>query len=81
MKLKVQSTEFFNVYKEYMDELKQSLENFENSVSAVEQSLYSDRDDYEEIIYWAQCVEVRQQNFGIYTKFAVLSNLFAMFKG
>ena len=32
--------ELFNLYKEYMDELTMSLENFENSVRTVEQSLF-----------------------------------------
>ena len=38
-----------------MVELNICLENFEDSVRNVEQSL---SDDYEDLIYWAKCTEV-----------------------
>ena len=41
-----------------MDELTRSLENFESSVSTVEQSL---SDDYEDIIFWAKRAEAGRE--------------------
>ena len=56
MKWKEQCRELFNQYTEYMVELNDCLENFEESVRNVEQSL---SDDYEDLIHWAKCTEVR----------------------
>ena len=56
MKLKEQCRALFNQYTEYMVELNDSLENFEESVRNVEQSL---SDDNEDLIHWAKCTEVR----------------------
>ena len=39
-----------------MVELNECLENFEESIRNLEQSL---SDDYEDIIHWAKCTEVR----------------------
>ena len=66
--------ELFSQYKEYMDELTRSLENFESSVSTVEQSL---SDDYEDIIFWAKRAGAgREKVYFIYNKFAVLDFFF-----
>ena len=51
MKWKEQCRELFNQYKEYMVELNECLENFEESIRNVEQSL---SDDYEDLIHWAK---------------------------
>ena len=56
MKWKEQCRELFNQYTEYMVELNDCLENFEESVRNVEQSL---SDDYEDLIHWAKSTEVR----------------------
>ena len=71
--------ELFSQYKEYMDELTRSLENFESSVSTVEQSL---SDDYEDIIFWAKRAEAgREKVYFIYNKFAVLDFFVGIFNG
>ena len=56
MKWREQCRELFSQNKQYMVELNDCLENFEDSIRYVEQSL---SDDYEDLIYWAKCTEVR----------------------
>ena len=59
MKWKEQCRELFSQYWVYMVELNECLENFEESIRNLEQSLSDDYEDIEDIIHWAKCTEVR----------------------